>query len=384
MNSAFAFTHEKLFLGPRILNMADEFISPRFTGDRFDQHTLPLDLARDLLAYEELVLALAKHLYREKHPERQRVKRGFAEGFHLHLNKTDEGSTIPKIVLAPTAAVLSSLPIEIQEARDLINEVIASETIEALPPKFPKELYPYFDRVGRSLQDGEAIEWTPAEAERKSVLTPQKRKRLALAHQETYEANIQLVGKVESLDRERQKCRLRTPDGQSLTFSYSKQFFPALSDGLRQTAAFAFLEGVGEYDVRDQLQTLSEIETLEIILHYPLVDALDKLLQLKDGWLDGAGTAPGTADVESLSEQLIKQFPSDLDYPEIGASDDGNVILEWIRPKLRAELEVNFEERQLEFYSTDLESDDFVEERLSFDESDAWPSIFSLIKKRLS
>ena len=364
--------------------MSDEFISPRFTGDRFNQHTLPLDVARDLVAYEELVLALAKHLYREKHPERQRVVRGFAEGFHLHLTKTEEGSTIPKMVLAPAAALLSLLPIEIPEARDLINKVIASETTDALPAEFPKELYPYFDRVGRSLQEGEAIEWTPEATGGKSVLTPQKRKRLALAHQETYEANIHLVGKIESLDREKQKCRLKTSDGQSITFSYSKQFFSALSEGLSKTAAFAFLEGVGEYDVRDQLQTLAEIETLEIILHYPLVDGLDKLLQLEDGWLNGSGTAPAPANIEWLSEQLVEEFPSGLDYPEIGASDEGNVVLEWIRPKLRAELEVNFEEKQLEFYSTNFESDDFIEESIAFDEANAWPSIFALIKKRLS
>jgi len=69
------------------------------------------------MAYEELIVALAKHLYREKHPERKRVVRGFAEGFHLHLYKTEEGSTIPKIVLAPTLALLSLLPSEITEAR---------------------------------------------------------------------------------------------------------------------------------------------------------------------------------------------------------------------------------------------------------------------------
>ena len=43
--------------------MKTEFLKPRFTGARFDEHTLPVDVARDLAAYEELVIELAKHLW---------------------------------------------------------------------------------------------------------------------------------------------------------------------------------------------------------------------------------------------------------------------------------------------------------------------------------
>jgi hypothetical protein len=364
--------------------MPDEFISPRFTGDRFAEHTLPFDVARDLVAYEELVLALAKYLYKEKHQDRKRVVRGFAKGFHLHLTKTEDGSTIPKIVLAPTAALLACLPIEITEARDLINEVIACENKESLPSEFPKEFYPFFDRIGRSLQDGEAIEWRPESPDKKAILTPEKRKRLALAHQETYEANIHLVGLIESLDREKLRCRIKTVDGVSVSFSFSKQFFPELSSALSNTAAFAYIEGVGEYDVRDQLQTITEIETIEIIPHYPLVDRLDKLQKLKDGWLNGEGVAPAPADLDTLSEQLAEHFPNGLAYPEVGLSDEGNVILEWIRPNVRAELEVNFPDRQLELYSTVFDPEDFLEEIVPLDEPDCWARLFASIKHRLA
>ena len=35
--------------------MKIEFLKPRFTGARFDEHTLPVDVARDLAAYAELM-----------------------------------------------------------------------------------------------------------------------------------------------------------------------------------------------------------------------------------------------------------------------------------------------------------------------------------------
>ena len=46
------------------------FIQPRFVGPRFDEHTLPLSAAKDLAAYEELIVELAKHLYLTKHDDR--------------------------------------------------------------------------------------------------------------------------------------------------------------------------------------------------------------------------------------------------------------------------------------------------------------------------
>ena len=70
---------------PLLLMAKEPFIQPKFVGPRFDENTLPLSAAKDLVAYEELVVELAKHLYLTKNRDRQRVPKGFADGFHLHL-----------------------------------------------------------------------------------------------------------------------------------------------------------------------------------------------------------------------------------------------------------------------------------------------------------
>jgi S-methylmethionine-dependent homocysteine/selenocysteine methylase len=74
--------------------MKTEFIQPRFDGARFAEHTLPLEVAKDLAAYETLVVELAKHLYLQDHPGRQRVPKGFDADFHLHLEKVDDGTDV--------------------------------------------------------------------------------------------------------------------------------------------------------------------------------------------------------------------------------------------------------------------------------------------------
>ncbi|UUE99042.1 hypothetical protein NDY24_04165 [Xanthomonas hortorum pv. pelargonii] len=65
--------------------MKIDFSQPKFTGARFDEHTLPVDVARDLAAYERLIVELAKHLYLQEHPGRQRVPKGFEAGFRLDI-----------------------------------------------------------------------------------------------------------------------------------------------------------------------------------------------------------------------------------------------------------------------------------------------------------
>ena len=80
--------------------MKTDFIQPRFDGARFAEHTLPVDVARDLAAYETLIVELAKHIYLREHTERERVPRGFASDFHLHIEKIDPGSAWNMAVMA--------------------------------------------------------------------------------------------------------------------------------------------------------------------------------------------------------------------------------------------------------------------------------------------
>lgn len=343
--------------------MAKEpFIQPRFVGPRFAEHTLPLSAAKDLAAYGDLVVELAKHLYRRKHEDRERIPKGFADGFHLHLERVDEGSAAPLLALVMTNALVNPLPAEFAEARELINEVIATNEADRLPVEFPKELYSYFNKIGRSLEPGEQLEWTPGNRDNPSALTPAKRRRLALAVGETYEAEVDVVGQVFNLNTERSEGKLRTGENDQVSFVFDPPFLSVLKEALGDRVLYAHIEGVGVYDVNDRLRSIKEIEQLDVVPHYALTSAIDELNGLKDGWLEGRGMAPSAENLSRLSEALIDVFPPSIDYPAVVPTEEGNVSLEWIRPAARIELEVNFVEEQLELYATDLEHDEFVEE----------------------
>lgn len=341
----------------------EPFIQPRFVGPRFEGHTLPLSAAKDLAAYEELVLELAKHLFRQKQQDRIRVPKGFAHGFSLHIERIDDGSAKPALVAMMLGTQLfSSMPPEITEAKDLINSVIATDASQTFPAAFPKDFYSYFNRIGRSLEEGEFIEWVPDSPTNKTVLTPTKRKRLVLAHRETYEAEVNVIGRVEELDAKNKTGTLRTLDREPVTFVYDDPFFGDLKDALGAAALHARVRGVGVFDVNDRLGSITEIEQLECLPHYPLVSLIDKLSGLAKGWMDGTGVAPKADDLNWLSNEVAKAFPEALEYPSVAPSEEGNVIFEWIRPHARIELEFNFADSKLELYATHPKAEGFVEE----------------------
>jgi predicted Rdx family selenoprotein len=101
---------------------------------------------------------------------------------------------------------------------------------------------------------------------------------------------------------------------------------------------------------------------------------------LKDGWLEGCGTAPKIEHLSWLSNEIGSTFPDDLEYPSVAPTEDGNIVFEWIRPHARIELEVNFSEKQLEIYATNLKTSDFVEEVMSLQN---WEEAYQKIEKLL-
>jgi hypothetical protein len=138
------------------------FLKPRITGTRFNGGAIPLEFLVDFAVLSEMILEVAKWKYREENPDRQRVPRGFAEGVSLKLTGIEEGSAIPVISLVNSEEML--LPPVAQQyfedARDsIIEAVVAAQVGGSITAHLPQKLLGYFDRFGRNLADGEAIEF---------------------------------------------------------------------------------------------------------------------------------------------------------------------------------------------------------------------------------
>jgi hypothetical protein len=69
------------------------FAKLRLTGGRFEGDGMPVEALVELVAYEQLVVGVAKELFRREHSGRQRLPRGFAERLQLRLRTVERGRT---------------------------------------------------------------------------------------------------------------------------------------------------------------------------------------------------------------------------------------------------------------------------------------------------
>ncbi|MDR3619552.1 MAG: hypothetical protein P4L85_09395 [Paludisphaera borealis] len=99
---------------------------------------------------------------------------------------------------------------------------------------------------------------------------------------------------------------------------------------------------------------------------------LDALRTLRDGWLDGQGTAPSPGGLDWFAKVFNEFYPDDLPPPYIYPVAEGGIQLEWsIRPR-EISLEILFSDRSAAWHSLDLETDEEESQSLNLDEPGAW------------
>lgn len=366
--------------------MKTEFLKPRFTGARFDEHTLPVDVARDLAAYEELVIDLAKQLWLAEHPGRERVPRGFEKGFSLHLEgMIEDGSAKPLLswVVAGVLALQGGNGGYFEQARDLIADCVsASAAGQPLPVKFPKELLDHFNVFGRSLREGESLELPRAGGA--AQLTPERRKQLVLDAQRVYSKDVELTGRIGEIDWDKQTFRLRLEAGTPVTAQLPEHFIEQARQAGGKDRTLVSIQGVGVFDAFDQLQKISETHHLELLPNQALAAQIEELSVLKDGWLEGKGKAPDKDQLAWATDRLVASFPESLPFPHIGPTPEGGLFLEWIQKPWRISAEILLPSHKCELQATNTTTGKTVDKDCNLDQTGAWPEIFTFVRDQLS
>jgi len=357
--------------------MKSAFVQPRFEGARFSDHTLPLDVAKDLAAYEALLVDLAKHLYLIDHEDRQRVPKNFSKDFHLHIERLDSGSTKPvlSVVAAGVLALGSGNNVYFEKARDLINECIAAPQGQ-LPPNFPQELLSYFNQIGRSLRDGEWME-LPLPNNGIATLTPERRKNLVLAAGQFYEREVELSGTIEEVDWVKNTFRLRTLEGDPITVPMPLTVDSLMRNNGGKDRHLLTFSAVVSVDSWDKIQKVLSADTFELQLNYELSTRFDEIRTLSNGWFEGAGVAPDSVLLEAFATKLISGYPEKATLPTIVPTPEGNLLMEWNLPG-EPSVDISLSE-QIAYFHRFLP--DFSDEEYSFPlTSEAeWKAFFSHI-----
>lgn len=238
-----------------------------FSGPRFDDAGLELDVLSELLAYRRLLIETAKELWRSENRERQRLPKGFEESIRLKFYSIEPGSTtIPLKRVVPHEQLSMSRIDEIDEAALLIDETItAASENRAIPDRMPKVALPLLAAFGENLRQGETIRTRAARSTAAAAFTCETRSRIEQLLEAVYEDRIEIVGEVRSADVDQRNFVIRDSTGAKIPAKFRPEHEAEITDALHEHATCRIaIVGIGEFSARDgSLRRIVRVDQLE-------------------------------------------------------------------------------------------------------------------------
>lgn len=370
------------------------FLTPKLEGHRFDDHTLPVSMLEDFSAFEELVFELAKKIYLEKNPSRKRVPKGFTENVYLKLSSIEEGSTIPKILIAAiTSLTTPTIPIQNTEnfsyfelAREkvfeLVENVNAGKSIE-IETKFLN----YFNKIGKNLEEGETIDFLNEPSSSRNIkFNKNTRRKILLSRNENLEYSEKIKENIliPSIDKKNQIFKIEI-NGNIIECPFTKDFQDTILTAFQEyeNKTLVSIKATGVFNENNKLIHIEDIESMDILDPFDISVRLSELSNLEDKWYDGIdGKALNNEKLELFKNYFENYYNNDLTLPAIFPTINGDIVLEWKKDNNEISLEVNLSNFNSTLFYFEMENDgnDF-EEQLDLNVEQNWVSLNSLITK---
>jgi hypothetical protein len=242
-----------------------------FSGPRFEDAGLEIDILPELIAYRKLLVETAKELWRSENPERQRLPKGFEESIRLKFYSIEPGSAaVPIKRVAPhDDRLLFESPHradEIDEAAQLIDETIAAASEDLpIPDRMPKNALPLLAAMGENLRNGEAIRTRSARSAKAAEFTCETRARVERLLEAVYEDRVDMIGEVRSADVDQRNFAIRDATGAKIPAKFQPEDEAAITDALHDHALCRVaVVGLGEFSTRDgSLRRILRVDRVE-------------------------------------------------------------------------------------------------------------------------
>jgi hypothetical protein len=355
------------------------FLEPKLTGSRFNEHSVPLELLKDLAVVEEMIIEVAKWKFLQANPQRKRSSPGFIEGMELHLQTIKEGSAIPVIMLTfSTLFPPASADYFNQAKESIIAAVKAAEQSQSVTDHMPPDLLGYFERFGRSLREGEAIELTSINGY-VGKLTPESRRSLILASSQIQEwtQEIRLRGAIPKVDKRKRTFEIELPEGVHLQAPMNSQHRITILEAFNEyeKGTRVLLQGVVKKDRQDRLKSIESVEHISLLDSLDVRTRLEVLSQLKEDWLDGKGQAPDKTQLTWLSTEFDTLYDLTLPLPYLYPTAEGGIQAEWSLGDWEISLEIDLSEKTAEWQALNLKTQDCREQSLNLTKLEDWQAL---------
>lgn len=373
------------------MNQIIQFLAPRMVGSRFEEAAIPLELLRDLAAMEVMITEVAKWCYLKDHPNRKRTPKGFTDGISLKLSGVGEGSAVPHLSLVIEEPKLfpSQAQVYFERARDhFIGAINAAEYDEPISHHIPDMYLAYFDRIGRGLRDGEAIEFAPQEAERKARLTKAIRRKLVLASSQIDELTeeVTLRGRIPEADQDKMTFELQVINGPRVGAPIASQHLQTVMDAFNgyKQGTRVLLQGIGRYNRYERLQSLETVEHLSLLDANDVAARLEEFKAMRRGWLDGKkGLAPDKAGLDWLANSFQHKYPDELPLPYLYPTAEGGVQAEWSLGNWEISLDIDIDQHQGEWHAMSMDSSAEKERTLNLNQDTDWRWLADQVRKSI-
>lgn len=348
-----------------------DFVRVRFAGGRFDSHTIPFDVLPDLAAYRDLVVEVAKHLFRERNSDRQRVPKGFEESFQLGLSQVIQGNSATALAQRlettegqPADAAQAGFGFprygEFEDARDLLDRVIAAANDgQALPQEFPRELVGKFNRFGQSLRAGEHAELSHGRTAPVRY-DSETRKRIVLSANSTYENALDqrftLTG------GEIRACIVHLADEDGTRFDLRVDTDEECEKAIARRRHQVRVIGAGLFDRQDRLTKITGYKELVYTdgePQQPLGERLDEIARTPPGWYSGENPAPDASAIARMAELVtLITTEAGLPMPYVYPLPDGGITGEWTRGDWEISATITVPALAIELHALNVETDE--------------------------
>ena len=198
----------------------------KLSGGRFKEAELPFFILGDLVPLQDMVVDVAKWLYKKEHRQR-RFPSSFDQAY-LKIVELKPGSTVAEIDIDTIRLIPDGVPVPNQEhfeaAASRIVDVIglAERGAGHLNDHMPPRCMVYFNRMGRSLMGNEVIEITAAN-QRTGRLTQQSRELLVRQSVDAIMRNVTVRGVISETDLKKMRFRLEPIYGSIIHCSFLEQ-----------------------------------------------------------------------------------------------------------------------------------------------------------------
>jgi hypothetical protein len=350
--------------------MTQDFFTPKFSGARFREHTVPAELLADVAALQELLVELAKAAYLESHPERSRAPKNFNDKVQIHLAAVEDGSSKLKLVLF-FVGLFSEFAPSFQTAQTQLTEAIAA-VARGEQPALNSKYLAYFDRVGRGLREGESLDF-PSGRDSYVPLNQDTRRALIQASEVVqYRDHATLRVRVPMTDYRSEKYSLELLDGSVVQGKFDATIYDQMEEahvGYRRAQNdWLLVKGlVWKERVTGRITEIASVDSANPLDPLDVSFRLEELSKLEDGWLDGSGNALSDDGLRWLGDSFDANFGSDLQLPHIFPTPDGNVLAEWVFGRRDVALEINLASRQAQYRALNLDNEEEEEEEETLD-----------------